>query len=124
MGQSLILYDDAFRLIWDFRPDDENDKIRDYKFTEVSHIYYVCEPKILTKNKLQKTLRVLLIILTLGIMLYFGGGEMYLSNSYTAEFHIILKNGKEIIHEQEFSSKTEADKFEKKFLTLVNDATK
>lgn len=124
MGQTLILYDDAFRLVWDFRPDNENDIFHDYQFSEVSQIYFIYKPSRLTKNGRQKALRILLIILTLGIGVYFGVGDISVSTSDTAEFHIKLKDGKEIIHEQEFSSKKEADKFEKKLLTLVKNSSK
>ncbi len=107
MTESLVIYDDAIRLISDFVPPGESDKVRDYRFVNMKNISFVYPENI-------KWLKLKNIFITI-IGLLVGADA---SDSLILEIHIDLFSGKKTVHEYRFSKITKANQIEKKLNAL------
>ena len=114
-NESLIIYEDAIRLISDFRPTGESDKVRTYKFTEIESISF----KRKEKSKLLKFKLIKHLVTFISII--FGAGITG-HDLKPLEINILLSTGKKITHKFLYSKDDDADKKESLLKKLLQES--
>ncbi len=120
MFRTLVLYDDAFRLISNSPYD--KDKVKDYDFKDVKDILFAYPPRTRTET----WRKIFMIVLTIGLLFlpYFSGDVDFNFSREIIEITFNLKDGQKVVHRKSFDSRKKAEQFEKQLMTLLDNSKK